>query len=165
MDVALDFHDICKYDEDPDMRFMRYSKHKNGTHLFNTLASVHCVTADCRACLGVLVRTREIFTADAVAALLDMCENNGIQVRTLLLDRKFYSAEIMNMLEKRDITWLMPAVRTDTVKRAISEFERDKRGGRLRTFGWIWRPARRVHPDSAAGRGRGRRQGGGHRQR
>ena len=128
VDIAIDFHDVCRYDKDPDMRFMRYSKHKNGTHLFNTLASVHCVTEGCRACLGVLMRTRDTFPADAVAALLDMCKNNGIRVRTLLLDREFYSAEIMNLLEKRDVTWLMPAVKTDTVKRAISEFEKGERG-------------------------------------
>ena len=41
VDIAMDFHDVCRYDEDPNIRFMRYSKHKNGTHLFNTLASVH----------------------------------------------------------------------------------------------------------------------------
>ena len=128
VDVAIDFHDICRYDKNPDIKFMRYSKHKNGTHLFNTLASVHCVTEGCRACLGVLVRTRDTFPTDAVAALLDMCGNNGIRVRTLLLDREFYSAEIMNLLEKRGITWPMPAVKTDTVKRAISEFERGERG-------------------------------------
>ena len=128
VDIAIDFHDICRYDKDPNMKFMRHSKHKNGTHLFNTLASVHCVTEGCRACLGVLVRTRETFPADAVAALLDMCGNNGIRVRTLLLDREFYSAEIMNLLEKRGVTWLMPAVKTDTIKRAISEFERGERG-------------------------------------
>lgn len=40
VDVAIDFHDICWYDKDPNMKFMRYSKHKNGTHLFNTLARV-----------------------------------------------------------------------------------------------------------------------------
>ena len=128
VDIAIDFHDICRYDRNPDMKFMRYSKHKNGTYLFNTLASVHCVTEGERACLGVLVRTRETFPADAVAALLDMCRNNGIQIRMLLLDREFYSAGIMNLLEGRGITWLMPAVKTDTVKRAISEFERGERG-------------------------------------
>ena len=128
VDIAIDFHDVCRYDEDPDMKFMRYSKHKNGTHLFNTLASVHCVTEGARACLGVLVRTRETFPADAVAALLDMCGNNGIQIRTLLLDREFYSAEIMSLLDERGINWLMPAVKTDTVKRAVSEFGVGKRG-------------------------------------
>ena len=97
--IAMNFHDVCRYDRDPDMKFMRYSKHKNGTHLFNTLASVRCVTEGARACLRVLVRTRETFPADAVAALLDTCGNDGIQIHTLLLDREFYSAEIMNLLE------------------------------------------------------------------
>ena len=129
VDVAMDFHDVCRYDKDSDMKFMIYSEYKNGTHLFNTLASVHCVTEGARACLGVLVRTRETFPADAVAALLDMCGNNGIQIRTLLLDREFYSDEIMNLLEWRGINWMMPAVKTDTIKRAVSEFEGARGGG------------------------------------
>ena len=87
VDIVMDFHDVCRYDKDPDMKFMRCSKHKNGTRLLNTLASVHCVTEDSRACLGVLVRTREAFPIDAVAALLDMCGNNGIQTRTMALVR------------------------------------------------------------------------------
>ncbi len=44
VDLAIDFHDICRYDKNPNMKFMRHSKYKNGTHLFNTLATVHCVT-------------------------------------------------------------------------------------------------------------------------
>ena len=143
----MDFHDVCRYDEDPDMKFMRYSKHKNGTHLFNTLASVHCVTEGARACLGVLVRTRETFPADAVAALLDMCGNNGIQTRTLLLDREFYSAEIMNLLEWRGINWLMPAVKTDTIKRAVSEFGVGRRGGAVSVHSVGSGLRAPVHPD------------------
>lgn len=125
--MAIDFHDVGRYDRNPNMRFMRHSKYKNGTHLFNTLASIHCVTEGSRACLGVLPRTREMFPVEAVAALLDMCQNNGIAVGTLLLDREFYSAGVMDLLEARDITWLMPAVKTDTVKKAISEFEKGER--------------------------------------
>ena len=128
VDVAIDFHNICRYDKNPDMKFMRYSKHKNGTHQFNTLSSIHCITEGARACLGVLLRTREIFPVDAVAALLDMCKANRIRIRTLMLDREFYSADVMNLLNALDVKWLMPAVKTDTIKRAISEFENGTRG-------------------------------------
>lgn len=149
--LAIDFHDVCRYDRDPDMKFMRHSKYKNGTHLFNTLASVHCVTEGSRACLGVLLRTRDMFPVQAVAALLDMCRKNGIMVGTLLLDREFYATQVMDLLDSRGVTWLMPAVKTDTVKKAIAEFERGERGavsihsissGDLRTeFTLIIRPA------------------------
>ena len=127
VDIAIDFHDICRYDVNPDMKYMRYSKHKNGTNLFNTIASVHCVTEGSRACLGVLMRTRNMFPIDAVTALLDMCKASGIRIRTLLLDREFYSTGVMSLLNRRGITWCMPAVKTDTVKRAISEFEKGNR--------------------------------------
>ena len=128
VDIAIDFHDICRYDKNPDMKFMRYSRHKNGTHLFNTLPASIASLKGARACLGVLMRTRDVFPANAVAALLDMCRNNGIRVRTLLPDREFYSAVMMNLLDARGITWLMPAVKTDTVKTAIAEFGRGERG-------------------------------------
>lgn len=44
------------------------------------------------------------------------------------LDRESYSADIMNLLEARDVAGLMSAVKTDTVKRANAEFGRDGRG-------------------------------------
>ena len=128
VNIAIDFHDVCRYDKNPNMKFMRHSRYKNGTCLFNTLGSVHCVTEGSRACLGVLPRTRGMFPVQAVSALLDMCEENNIRVGTLLLDREFYSTKIMDLLEARDITWLMPAVKNDTVKDAIAEFEKGKRG-------------------------------------
>ena len=82
--LAIDFHDICRYDKNPSMTFMRHSKYKNCPRLFNTLATVHCVTGQSRACLGALLRTAEMPKAEMVAALLDMCRKNGIRVGTLL---------------------------------------------------------------------------------
>lgn len=103
VDVAIYFHDVCRYDKNPDMKFMRHSRHKNGTTLFNTLASVHCVTEGSRACLGALLRTRDVSPAGAVSALLDICGGNGIMIRTLLLDREFYSTQMMDLLDARGI--------------------------------------------------------------
>ena len=112
----------------PDMKFMRYSKYKNGTHLCNTLVSIYCVTEGFRVRLGVLLRTRNMFPSEAVVALLDMCEGNDIRVGTLLLDREFYSAQIMDLLNSRSITWLMSAVKNDAIKETVARFERGERG-------------------------------------
>ena len=115
VDIAIDFHDICRYDKNPGMKFMGYSKHKNGTRLFNALASVHCVTEGARACLGVLVRTRDVFPAYAVAALLDVCGNNGIKgAHPPAGPRVLLGLDDEPAVDARDITWLMPAVKTAT---------------------------------------------------
>ena len=90
VDLAIDFHDVCRYVKNPNMKFTRHSKYKNGTHLFNTLVTVHCVTGQSRAYLGALLRTAEMPKAEVVAALLDMCHENGSRAGTLLLDREFY---------------------------------------------------------------------------
>ena len=34
----------------------------------------------------------------------------------------------MSLLKRRSITWLMPTVKTDTVKNTISEFKKGERG-------------------------------------
>ena len=86
------------------------------------------MTGQSRACLGALLRTAETPKAEMVTALLDMCRKNGIRVGTLLLDREFYSTEIMNQLDARDITWLMPAVKNGAIKEEIAKFERGERG-------------------------------------
>ena len=86
VEPAIDFHDICRYDKNPNMKFMRHSRYKSGTRLFSTLATVHCVTGQSRACPGALLRTAETPKAEMVAALLDMCRMNGIRAGTLLLD-------------------------------------------------------------------------------
>lgn len=110
------------------MTFMRYSKYKNGTHLFTTLVSVYCVSEGSRARLRVLLRTRDMFPPEAVVALLYICEGNGIRMGTLLLAREFYSTQIMDMLDSRSIIQLMSVVKNDAIKEAAARFERGKRG-------------------------------------
>ena len=56
VDVAIDFHNIGRYDKHPDMKFMRKSKYKNGTCNFNVFATVHCVVDGSRLCLGAILR-------------------------------------------------------------------------------------------------------------
>ena len=68
-----------------------------------------------------------MFLPKVVAALLDMCEGNSIRMGMLLLDREFYSAQIIDLLDSRGITWLMPAVKNDTIKEAVAKFKKGER--------------------------------------
>ena len=127
VDVAIDFHNIGRYDKHPDMKFMRKSKYKNGTCNFNVFATVHCVVDGSRMCLGAILATRADFKVEMVSKLLDKCEENRVRINMLTLDREFYTREIMSLLNRREIQFLMPAVKKDTVKKAIGEFKAGKR--------------------------------------
>ena len=50
-----------------------------------------------------------------------------LRISMLTLDREFYTREIMSLLNRREIQFLMPAVKKDTVKKAIGEFKTGKR--------------------------------------
>ena len=122
VDVAIDFHNIGRYDKHPDMKFMRKSKYKNGTCNFNVFATVHCVVDGSRLCLGAILATRADFKVEMVSKLLDKCEENRVRINMLTLDREFYTREIMSLLNRREIQFLMPAV-----KKAIGEFKAGER--------------------------------------
>ena len=127
VDVAIDFHNIGRYDKHPDMKFMRKSKYKNGTCNFNVFATAHCVVDGSRLCLGAILATRADFKVEMVSKLLDKCEENRVRINMLTLDREFYTREVMGLLNRRGIQFLMPAVKRDAVKKAIGEFKAGKR--------------------------------------
>ena len=112
--TTMGFHGIRRYDKNPNMEFMGYSKHRNGTRLFNAPAGVHCMEG-ARARPGVPVRARETFPADAAAAPLYACKGSGTGGAhapagpRVLLDRHDRPAG------GRGITWPVPA-KTDAVK-------------------------------------------------
>ena len=127
VDVAIDFHNIGRYDKHPDMKLMWKSKYKNGTCNFNVFATVHCVVDGSRLCLGAILATRADFKVEMVSKLLDKCEENRVCINMLTLDRELYTRRIMGLLNRRGIQFLMPAVKRDAGKKAIREFKAGKR--------------------------------------
>ena len=115
--MAIDFHNISRYDKHPDMKFMRESKYKNGTCNFNVFATVHCVVDGSRLCLGAILATRADFKVEMVLKLLDKCEENRVRINMLTLDREFYTREVMSLLNRREIQFLMPADKRKAVSR------------------------------------------------
>ena len=54
--------------------------------------------------------------------ILDQLERAGIKVRLLLLDREFFSVEVIAMLQERNVKFLMPCRNTGNVVAALNEF-------------------------------------------
>jgi len=92
-------------------REVRRSRRKSGTTHFFSYATVCLIYKGRRYTLGIYrVRAKEKMK-DVVRMLLRRIEGMGIRIGLLLLDRGFYSAEVIRYLIRRDQAFIMPAIR------------------------------------------------------
>jgi Transposase DDE domain len=102
---------------------LRRSKKDRGTNLFYTYASFHIVDKGRR----ITIFTVPVYQLDDIATI---CEElikaawiRGVKIEKLLIDRGFYSVDVMNMLGKRlKVDFLMPAIKNDRMKQAIVDY-------------------------------------------
>ena len=127
IDAAIDTRDIPLYAKDL-MKYAVYSKYERGTKRFVRLATIHCVVAGQRLTLGVAVVCRGDETADMVERLLRGCRRRGIRVRSLAMDRGFYSVDVMRRVGKMGVSIVMPAVKLSRIKECIQEYDAGERG-------------------------------------
>lgn len=118
--AAIDLSDDPYYGEYNNR--LRRSKKDRGTNLFYTHASFHIVDRGRR----ITVFTIPVYQLDDHATI---CEElikaawiRGIKIRKLLIDRGFYSVDVMNVLDKLKVEFLMPAIKNDRMKRAIEDY-------------------------------------------
>lgn len=101
---------------------LRRSKKERGTNLFYTYASFHIVEKGKR----ITVFTIPVYQLDDHATI---CEElikaawiRGIKIKKLLIDRGFYSVDVMNVLDRLKVDFLMPAIKNERMKQAIVDY-------------------------------------------
>jgi len=150
--IAIDIRQVPYYGEPfQQSHEIRRGQSRSGTTRFHDYATAYVVRKGYRFTLGMVwIRQGDLLT-DVLRSLLAQVRRVGVQVRLVLLDRGFFSAEIVRYLQAARTPFLMPL-------RASGRRPRDKRQtprGAARFFkqkrsGWdrhTWR----------GGRGRGPR--------
>ena len=66
-------------------------------------------------------------TACYVRKTIAMCRRTGAKIGTVMLDREFFSTDVIRMLENLGVDYLIPCVNTANVVKAIEEFSRGER--------------------------------------
>ena len=130
LDIAYDIHNICYYGENAS--YVRGGKFENGTSRFYQFLTCSIVVAGRRFILDVV----PIHTLDTIPKLIDESlkrVKTKIRVERAYLDRGFNSSMIINALKKNGINFLMPMVRTSTVKKYFDKFE-DNPTGMVKDF-------------------------------
>jgi hypothetical protein len=118
--AAIDLSDDNYYGEYNNR--LRRSKKERGTNLFYTHASFHIVEKGKR----ITVFSLPVYQLDDHATI---CEElikaawiRGIRIQKLLIDRGFYSVDVVKTLDRLKVEFLMPAKKNDTVKQAIENY-------------------------------------------
>ena len=126
MDVAIDMHLIPRWDRKHGAEVVR-SKSKGKTGLFERYITAQCVNGGMHIALGVLHMPALEDASDFVRRIIRTCMDNRIKIGIAMLDREFFSTDVIRALNEMGVDYLMPCVNTPNVIRAIAQFDRGER--------------------------------------
>ena len=124
--IAIDKHLIPRHDRSGKENLVR-SEAKGGTTWFESYATMQIVDGPINAvlcCLREIAGTKDIILMHKFTQFL---AENGVKVRLLLLDRGFYSVDVMEALNQARYRFLMPAVKNRGIQKAIMEYHKEAR--------------------------------------
>ena len=119
--VAIDKHLIPRHDKS-NMEYLIRSKADEGTHKFESYSTLQIVDGPANAVLCCMRELKESIDANFVRRFTRILKENKIRARLILLDREFYSVDVMEAVLQSKNKFLMPAIKNSTTKKAILEY-------------------------------------------
>ena len=125
LDIAIDIHNIPRYDK--DARNLRRSKHKGGTHTFESYITAQCTNRKCKIILACM-RIPSLYTAaEFVPKIVQKIRNFNIPIKLIMADREFFSTQVISYFNSQNIPYLTPCRNTSTVIQELQGFARDSK--------------------------------------
>ncbi|MCJ7505137.1 transposase [Candidatus Bathyarchaeota archaeon] len=107
-DVAIDLTPTPYYG-DPNFPMVSTTKPDRGTTYGYVFAVASIIEPGFRPIVAVVFKKPRETCLDIIRRLIVMIEHRGVRIRILLLDRAFYSGDVINLLKRKRIHFLMPA--------------------------------------------------------
>ena len=126
IDIAIDMHLIRRWDRKHGAELVR-SKSKGKTGSFERYIAAQCIKPGMQMALALLHMPALEDTACYVRKTISMCRRTGAKIGTVMLDREFFSTDVIRVLENLGVDYLIPCVNTAGVVKAIEEFSRGER--------------------------------------
>lgn len=123
LNIAYDIHNICYYGK--NMTYTCGGKHERGTSKFFQFLTCSIVVAGQRFILDIV----PIHSVDRIENLLDMSlkkVKSKIRVNIAYLDRWFDKPKVINVLKENNVKFIMPKIRSPTVKAWFDKSEANK---------------------------------------
>lgn len=107
--LAIDLHDRPYYGQ--PQASLRRGQAKQGTKRFFSYATCCLVGTSQRWTIAVVPVPASMSLVEVLDQLLDQIRSQGWKIRCLLLDRGFYSAPVIDRLQRRRVPFVMPMIR------------------------------------------------------
>ena len=120
-DVAIDFHKIPRYDKNREGRWLLHSKSDKGTTWFETYLTAQIVAPGVRLVLAIEPYVTGDNKAKAVLKVLERAKKL-VKIDTLLMDREFFTREIMDTIDKAGVEFLTPCINRQSVIEELRKF-------------------------------------------
>lgn len=119
VDVAIDFTDIMYYG-DKNTPMIIETKPKDGTCHAYEFITIKIVSGNEQYTLMALPVNKLSDTIKLVEKLLKYARK-WVTIRRLYVDREFYTTQFVNLFKRMGIKFIMPAIRTSKIKKALIE--------------------------------------------
>lgn len=121
---AIDSTDDPYYGEivPQNEKYVIGSQLKKSTSTFYRYISLYLIEGERKLTLSMLPVRNDMAALDYIVYFLDIIDRAGLYVKALLLDREFYSVDILSHLMERNTPFIMPVKRQSAkVKEFLSE--------------------------------------------
>lgn len=111
--LAIDLN-LIPYYGNPSKQEQDYiyrSQAKNGTSSFYAYASLYVILKNKRVTLAVIGVKKNYTSVATISYLLSKVNSLNLKIKSLYLDRGFYSGSVIRWLKALDIPFIMPAIR------------------------------------------------------
>ena len=125
--IAFDLHLIAAYEKPANEDDLMKYHDLPGTVFAQGYITVQAVGGDHPITLGIYpIATGEKLNY-FVDSMIDNLRDDGINISTVLLDRGFYNAGVIKVLQEKNVFFLMPQPKGETVKDEIIKYDNHKR--------------------------------------
>jgi hypothetical protein len=123
--VAIDYTRDLFYGN-PNTKNVIGGKHEKGTTWGYSYASIDIVEAGRRLMLYTLTVNQFTEKAQVVEKLIAETKARGVHIDLILLDRAFFTVDVITTLLRLKVHFIMPAVKNDKVKKAILNYDKQE---------------------------------------
>jgi len=107
-------------------RWVLGCKRKAGTNWAYTMATIEVVEKNKRLCLAAQPVNQLVKIKKIVYRLVRAAKRH-VKIRLLLLDRGFFSIEVIQSLNRHRIPWLMPVIKNKEIEEKVNAIYRERR--------------------------------------
>jgi hypothetical protein len=120
--VAIDYTRDLFYGN-PNAKNVVGGKQEKGTTWGYSYASIDVVEAGRRLTLYTMTVNQFTEKAAAVEKLINEAKARGVHIGIVLLDRAFFTVDVITTLLRLGVHFIIPAVKNDKVKKAMSNYD------------------------------------------